>query len=120
LRRKAQKFIQSLHERGRQVAKGVLGPDLMQIAIARKRNNLVEVAFKERPRKLLKGVASDPQVAVAHKWPPLPEDQKQPLSATSEAKCGHFFCATAPARGGQFYAGTATASRQHLCESAPT
>lgn len=62
LRRKAQKYTQTLHERGRKVHKSELDPDHLQIAIARTKRKYVEVDFTERPRKLAAGASgSQPQ-----------------------------------------------------------
>jgi hypothetical protein len=59
LRRKAQKYTQTLNERGRKVSKGAcLDPDLLQIASARKNRKLVDVPIKERPRKIARDPAS--------------------------------------------------------------
>jgi hypothetical protein len=52
LTRKAQKYTQTLNERGRKVLKGGLLPDLLQIAVARKKGKLVDVVqVSQKPRK---------------------------------------------------------------------
>jgi hypothetical protein len=61
LRRKAQKYTQTLNERGRKVVKGELEPDLLQIAIACKKGKFVTVDYLERPRNDPKGRPPDPQ-----------------------------------------------------------
>jgi hypothetical protein len=60
LRRKAQKYVQTLHERGRKVIRGELDPDYLQINGARRKRHFVEVDFTVLPRKVSKADTAAP------------------------------------------------------------
>jgi hypothetical protein len=59
-RRQAQKYVQTLHERGRKVIRGELDPDYLQINGARRKRQFVKVDFTVLSRKVSKADTAAP------------------------------------------------------------
>ncbi|GAQ92915.1 hypothetical protein KFL_012000010 [Klebsormidium nitens] len=92
LRRKAQKYVQTLHERGRKVTKGKADPDYQQIIDSRReKRKFVEVDFTERPRKMSKADTAAPSMSA-----PSPQLQVHPAAPSSAARSPQPQLQTAP------------------------